>query len=78
MNPGDLVWMPRHEGDTPPVESEFACGLVLSHPRPREEKAWSRGRVKVLWTEADGSSSVDWEPHEWLERIQEDVSQVGG
>ena len=67
MKPGDLVWMPRHEGETPPVESEFACGLVLSHPRPS-----TGGRVKVLWTEADGSSSVDWEPCDWLERLGAD------
>lgn len=69
MQVGDLVWMPPDDrSGAVPVESELVCGLILSEPQ-RHRSGKGPLRVRVLWTEPDGDTSIDWEPADWLKPL---------
>ena len=69
MKVGDLVWMPPDDrSGAVPVESELVCGLILSEPQ-RRLRGVGPLRVRVLWTEPDGDTSIDWEPADWLKPL---------
>ena len=66
MKIGDLVWMPPAGGAKVSEEVDLVFGLILEEPRRPKHGPL---RVRVLWAELDGDTSIDWEPAAWLEVI---------